>query len=268
MFKKSFIAVMSALAITASGMATTASAAFSQADSGNSNGIFAQAEQTDMNKIRKIPYRLACSWAGIGVTSNYDPNITSGSDYMKFQSAMNRITGSNIAFQTATGTHDWYYWQNGYNYGYENASRSCATFAFATALSIYNKTSITPDKIATNSPTDGWGTVWGSRGATLITKGDYPDLTDNEIFLAIDAQLAMGRPAIIHVYTNANDQHYATVIAKDDTQTDVGKKYTIVDPAKSSGTGNGKAKECLLEDMAYYTGNNIDGYVILSEALT
>lgn len=271
MFKKSFIAVMSALAITATGMASTASAAFS--DTANDNYAISYSansnslgnfdySQSSLNKIRKIPQRLAAKWAGINVTGTYEPSINSAADYNAYQTAMNKITGNH------TGISYWDAKNKGFcysqsdttaSYATANATSACPTYALATALSIYTGVAHTPKSIHPN----GTGLVWTEHDALAVTKGvNYcSNLTESEILLAIDAQLAMGRPAIIHLYKNENIQHWATVIGKDNSKSDKGEKYTIIDPWDGS--------KRLLKEMTYYnSGTAINGYAIISDELS
>ena len=258
MFKKSFIAVLSAMAISATCMAATASAAVLDTDN-NTNIVYTEAAQSSMDEIRHIPQRLASLMSGVQLTSNYTPIYSGGATSVAaYQNAMNQIKGShsNLYYHS-----DWCYSQKDINadYSTSNPSWSCPTYALATALSIMNKARITPKSIADQDGTDGTGTKWNNHGAIVVTSDLASGLTESEILLAIDAQLEMGRPAIIHVYTIDAVQHWATVIGKDNTKTSVGEKYTIIDPA--NGT------KCSLNQMAYYNGSNIEGYAILSDTV-
>lgn len=270
MFKKSFVAVLSAMAISATGVAATASSAMSNdtdtmceysvayASASNSFANFDYSESS-INKVRKIPYRLACSWGGVAMTNTFEPIITNETDYRRYKSAMDRITGSHsdISYDDAK-KKGFCFAQNDANADYATANRTaaCATYALATAKSIYTGVKHTPKSIHPN----GTGVVWTNHGALAITKGvTYcNNLTESEILLAIDAQLAMGRPAIIHIYKDANTQHWATVIGKDDSKSDIGEKYTIIDPWDGS--------KRILSDMTYYkSGTSINGYAILGD---
>ena len=73
MFKKSFIAVLSAMAISATCMAATASAAVLDTDN-NTNIVYTEAAQSSMDEIRHIPQRLASLMSGVQLTERYEPN--------------------------------------------------------------------------------------------------------------------------------------------------------------------------------------------------
>lgn len=199
------------------------------------------------SQISKIPTLLAAKMAGLAVDSSNNPIINNQTDSTNYQNAMRTIKGNhaNLSYKSS-----YRYSQTGSNsYGYSNPRQSCATFALATALSIYNNRSITPDKIQTNSSSNGTGTNWNAHGAFPVTASEADTL------LAVDAQLQLGNPVLIHAVgkdSSGNDsEHWATVIGKQNGE------YTIIDP------WNGK--ECSLDEMQIYKNQGrLTGYVILS----
>lgn len=276
MFKKSFVAVMSALAITTTGMTSTASTIFANASEGNDNSVtsvslFSYSPNTldtsfsytegNITKIRKLPVRTACVFAGVSMNSDYVPQYTSNMDIYNYNQIMGKIQDKH---ETLSCKSEWRYSQTGNSYGYTNPTYSCPTYALATALSIYKGQTITPDRISSNSTTDGTGTKWLAHNSIAITT-DVPycsDLTESEILLAIDTQLAQGRPALIKVTRNSDClDHWATVIRKTSTTGNVGNRYTVIDPYY----GN----QCTLSNMVCYKdGAAITGYAILTDEIS
>lgn len=203
---------------------------------------------TDAQK-KRIPYFLAAKMAGLNF--NHDtgsPSINSAYEYQAYQRAWDTIKGDHRKLSYKS---EYCYAQNGSNnYGYSNAGVSCPTFALATALSIKEGKQITPDQIETNSKTDGTNTQWDKHGATRIAA------SEEDCLLAVDAQLQLGNPALIHingknVANDSSDQHWVTVIGKKDND------YIIIDPY------NGKEK-MLSAELTYKNGGTIADYVILS----
>lgn len=96
------------------------------------------------------------------------------------------------------------------------------------------------------SPNDGTNTKWENHGATRITANE------EDALLAVDAQLQLGNPAIVRLYSPLTDQHWVTIIGKKDND------YTIIDPYDG--------KEKLLSNNIHYKENDgyITDYVILS----
>lgn len=189
--------------------------------------------------LKNIPNYLAAKMAGIGVNSNGNPIINSASDYANWQDALNRISGNHSNLYVNS---KYKYTQTGSNnYGFGDPQSACAAFAFATALSIkYNKT-ITPDDLSVRGSSLSYanetrlGSVHVYETTDKQYKGYEIEGTESDIFLAIDAQLQLGNPALIHVKTDDGLEHWATVIGKKD---DV---YTVIDPWDG--------RECSLDEM-------------------
>lgn len=202
---------------------------------------------TNDSQRQRIAYMLAAKRAGLNCTSTGSPIINSASESTAFQSELNKIKTSNYSISYK---RDYFYSQTGNDYGYTNATSSCATYALATALSIKENRSITPDIINTNSPTDGHGTKWGNHGAYSYAA------SETETLLAIDAQLALGNPVLIHATgkdSGGNDsEHWATVIGK------ANGVYTIVDPYYGD-------IRSLSNMQIYKNGGSIVGYAIISD---
>ncbi len=195
---------------------------------------------------RNIPKSLAAKMAGLSITSSGEPRINGQADAQAYQAAVDIIKGDheNISCSSA-----YMYSQTEDSYGYTNATSSCATYALATAISIREGTAITPDMISTESSTSGHGTIWGNHGAYAYSA------SESETLFAIDAQLQLGNPVLIHVEGTSSggyaSEHWATVIGKQDGE------YTIVDPYY----GN----VCSLDEMQIYKNNgSIVGYAIVS----
>lgn len=206
---------------------------------------YADTNSTNISKIRKIPQRLAAKMAGIDVGSTYEPIINNQIDAAAYQNALNEIKGNHSISFDNDDCH-------------LQATNECARYALATALSINgvkrNGRRIQPEDIDA-------GVTWGNYGATRIVEGtDCSGLTENEILLAVDAQLTMGRPIIVQCRKNWTGlgQHWAVVVKKS------GSHYTVIDPAKTSSVDT----TCLLTDMEFYTDSiGLTGYVILSQNL-
>lgn len=267
--KKSIAAVLSALAITATGASTVSSAAFSKSTNVNNiyetvddnksetNGMFRSAiSQKRTGAVRYIPERLACLIAGIRTNSvTYEPIITTELDYRLFQKAMEKIKGyhatiycpTKYRYAQNTGTYF-----NGCNYGCNDKSM-CSAYAIATARSIYDGKQMLPNEVKHNSD----GVLWSE--VTEVDVGRNSDLTEDEILLAIDAQLEMGKPALIQAKRNSDGKvHWATVIGKSGSEGSAGDNYTIIDPWNGS--------QCSLGEMMYYKdGGTFVGYAILDE---
>lgn len=200
--------------------------------------------------ILHIPQRLAAKLSGAALNSNYQP----ASNYAGYDAAMKAITGSHANFTIPSGLK------------YKQAPKQCARYALLVAWSIYKGKAASISEIYVNEDDYAtWGSAYGT-ATTVQSMSTIPayqaDVTENDILLAIDAQLQMGRPALIQVYNaSIGDFHWATVIGKDNSKNTVGEKYTVADPA--TGT---KVK---LTNMAYYpNGGKIVGYAILSTALS
>lgn len=179
--------------------------------------------------------------AGVYVSSTGSPSINSSSDYTHWQTAMNTIRGDHASFKFNPA---YQYSQTGYNYGYDDATTSCSTFALATALSINGNKKITPDQISTDSSTSGHGTNWGAHGAYYIS-----ETSESNVLLGVDAQLQLGNPVLVHA-VSSKGEHWATVIGKENGI------YKVVDPYYGSIVP--------LNQMTYYEEGSLKDYVILS----
>ena len=198
------------------------------------NGDESRRYAEQYNKLKGSEGRImTAKAAGIDVYANGEPKITSKHDYEAYQKKIRVITAtalmnnSNLSIDCPLQyRYDQSIAYDSDNpdktYGYTNASSSCATFALATALSIHRGYQITPDKIDTHSDTDGQGTNFASHGA------HYIECFTDEAFHAIDRELSLGNPVLIHTSgkdKNGNDsEHWATVIGKGESN------YTIIDP--------------------------------------
>lgn len=200
----------------------------------------------DELKIRKIPQRLAAKKAGVEVSpATYEPRINNPTDAAAYQRALNEIKGNhNIPFKTD-------YCQN------QGNSRQCASYSIAIAKSIIAGKKIPQSEIGDNPD-------FATNGATRIWKTAANDgLTENEILLAVDAQLTMGRPAIVQCRKDGNYQskenaHWAVVVEK------TGSQYKIIDPI----TTKEGAWTCWLSEMQWYNSSiGLTGYAIFSEEL-
>lgn len=198
---------------------------------------------------RNIPYMLAAKRAGLNWTSSGSPIINSSSDFQAYQKQMNLIRTLNYTVPNSRNGN-YYYSQTGSDdYGYDNPKSSCATYALATALSIKNNTMIKPNEIVTNSSSDGHGTNWSKHGAYAYSA------SEEETLLAIDAQLCLGNPVLIHATgknsAGEDSEHWATVVGKDNGT------YKIIDPYY------GDYRD--LDDMQIYKNSGqIVGYAIIS----
>ena len=214
----------------------------------NSAVPYAVGGTTPAPKIENIPYSLAAKRAGLSVYSSTGmPIFNSASDTERFNTQLNNIR--NVSKKLSYSS-SYCFSQKGYNYGYTNADTSCATFALATAISIRDGKIVTPKEIKTDSDTSGHGTKWGEHGAYKV------DATESATFLAIDAQLSLGNPVLIHAtgYNSSGEasEHWATVIGK---QNGV---YTIIDPYDG--------KEHTLDEMQIYKNRGqIVGYAVVSD---
>lgn len=201
---------------------------------------------TVAKNVKNIPYSLAAKRAGLTVDSSGMPKINSSSEARAYQTQLNKIrnVSTKLSYKSS-----YCYSQTGNSYGYSNATSSCATYALATAISIRDNTQITPDEISTKSSTNGHGTVWGDHGAYKV------DCSESEAFLAIDAQLSLGNPVLIHTdgYSSSGkaSEHWATVIGKKNGE------YIIIDPWDG--------KEHTLDEMQIYKNNgSVTGYAVIS----
>lgn len=225
------------------------------------NGDESRRYAEQYNKLKGSEGRImAAKAAGIDVYANGEPKITSKHDYEAYQKKIRVITAtalmnnSNLSIDCPLQyRYDQSIAYDSDNpdktYGNTNASSSCATFALATALSIHRGYQITPDKIDTHSDTDGQGTNFASHGA------HYIECSTDEAFHAIDRELSLGNPVLIHTSgkdKNGNDsEHWATVIGKGESN------YTIIDPWGG--------RECSLDEMQIYrNGGEILGYASIS----
>ena len=175
-------------------------------------------------------------------TGIYSPNAVS----------INSTNAANGTAYSISYKPEYCYSQTGSNnYGYTNATSSCATFALATALSIRKGEQITPDQIETNSSTNGQGTKWASHGATK-----YDCTSEADVYSAIDKQLAAGKPVLVHATglnsKNQSSEHWATVVGKKSDGT-----YRIIDP------WDGTEKD-LSQMQIYKNSGKLVGYVTLS----
>ena len=210
-------------------------------------GIMPYVDANDKNelKIRKIPQRLAAKMAGVNVGSTYEPIINNQTDAAAYQKALNEITGNHsISFKTE-------YCQN------QGDSGQCASYSIAIAKSIIEGKLIPQSEIGDNPD-------FATHGATRIWKTAANDgLTESEILLAIDAQLTMGRPAIVQCrkdsnYSSKKNAHWAVVVSKS------GSQYTIIDPI----TTKEGSWTCSLSKMQWYNSSiGLTGYAIFSTEL-
>lgn len=201
---------------------------------------------TTTTQMKNIPRYLAAKMAGVSCYSNGTPIINSSDQQRDYQNAINQIRGdhANLSYKES-----YCYSQTGNSYGYTDATTSCSTYALATALSIKKRQQVTPDQISTDSATSGHNTQWWAHDAYSIAADEESTL------FAIDAQLQLGNPVLIHA-TGLNakgkvSEHWATVIGKKNGE------YTIIDPYYGDVRN--------LSDMQIYKNNgSIVGYVILS----
>lgn len=212
------------------------------------SGIYnANRTATTDEQRRKIPYLLAAKIAGLDVNSSYMPIINSATDSNAYSSAMQTIKGNHANLQVNSSYR---YSQTGNNYGYNNAISSCATYALATALSIHKNEMITPDEIVTTSSTNGHNPNWVHHGAHSFTA------SEEDTMLAIDAQLQLGHPVLIHATGFSSDgvasEHWATVIGKNNGE------YTIIDPYYGD-------VRSLSNMQIYKNDGQIVGYAIISD---
>ncbi len=200
---------------------------------------------TTAKKIENIPYSLAAKRAGLSVDSDGMPRINGSSDYNQFNAEMNKIRNVNKKISCKA---EYRYSQTGNSYGYTNATTSCATYALATAVSIREGKAITPKDIVTESSTSGHGTSWSSHDAYKVE-----NCSEQNVLLAVDAQLSLGNPVLIHATDSYGSGHWATVIGKDSNG-----EYTIIDPYYG--------EECKLSEMQIYKnqGGKLDQYVVVS----
>ena len=197
-------------------------------------------------KILYIPQRLAAKLSGATLNENYQPT----SNYAGYDAAMKAITGSHANFTVPD------------NYHKKQQSRQCARYALMSAWSIYLNREVTTSEVKVDS--NGY-VFWGNtingkyRVATPIRSDPsaaefaYADIDANSILAIIDAQLHLNRPAMIEIRNKAgNDFHWAAVIGKDNSESTVGEKYTVIDPYDNT------IKK--LSTMQYY--NNGDGDIV------
>lgn len=195
-------------------------------------------------RLKQIPNYLAAKMAGLNVNANGSPMIDSSSEYLAWQSALNTIKGdhANLSYKS-----EYCYNQNRDNYT-GNPKKSCAAYAFATALSIKYGQKITPDDVKANANGEIDEPKYEYDSSILVWKaGDKVGYRiggeESDILFAIDAQLQLGNPALIHVVDKTTkDQHWATVIGKENGE------YTIIDP------WNGKQRP--LSQMEIYCNGN------------
>ncbi|MCD7731720.1 MAG: HpaII family restriction endonuclease [Oscillospiraceae bacterium] len=193
-----------------------------------------------------IPYSLAAKRAGLPVNSHGMPKINNPSDSRAFDSKLSKI--KNVSKKLSYNSI-YRYSQKDNGCSFENAESSCAIYALATAISIRDKSLVTPDRILLDSSIGGQSIIWNVHGAYKV------DCSEPETFLAIDAQLLLGNPVLIHAngYSSSGEirEHWATVIGKQNG------RYTIIDPWDG--------KEHNLDEMQIYKNNgNVIGYVIVS----
>ena len=189
-------------------------------------------------------------------SANVDTISFSGSSkanigiYSKTASSAAKLSGvkakaNNKNYPNLPVRDEWKYAQSKNSYGYTNAKSSCATYALATALSIRDSRTITPDQIETTSKTNGHNPKFSNYGAKTY------NASRTEALAHIDQQLASGKPALIHTSgkdaSGNNSEHWATVIGKNNGN------YTIIDP------WDGKQKD-LSQMVIYKNGGSIIGY--------
>ncbi len=201
---------------------------------------------TTTSQMKNIPRYLAAKMAGVSCDSYGNPSINSRDQQRDYENALSQIRGdhANLSYKES-----YCYSQTGNSYGYTDATTSCSTYALATALSIKEGRQVTPDQIATDSATSGHGTRWEYHNAYSIAADEESTL------FAIDAQLELGNPVLIHTTgltaKGEASEHWATVIGKKNGE------YTIIDPYYGDVRN--------LSDMQIYKNSgSIVGYVILS----
>lgn len=212
-------------------------------ESVSSNSAVTYSSTSTAPRIDCIAYSLAAKRAGLSVNSGGMPIINNASQASAYNAQLNAIrnVSAKIPYQSS-----YCYSQTGNSYGFSYPKRRCAAYALATAISIRDKNLVTPDKLVTDD-----GIVdWGKNNAYKV------DASESETFLAINAQLSMGNPVLIHATgkdNNGNDsEHWATVISRQNG------KYRIIDPYYG--------KECDLDQMQIYkNGGQIVGYAVISE---
>lgn len=157
---------------------------------------------TTLEQKKLIPRFLAAKLAHLNYDTNTgSPSINSGYDAQAYQAAWNTIKGdhSKLSYKA-----EYRYNQNvsGSAYGLTSPQSACAAFAFATALSVKENRKITPDKVKTDGVNEikqdvlgngyyKWNSDEGS--AYRITA------SEEDCLLAVDAQLQLGNPAVIHI---------------------------------------------------------------------
>ncbi len=135
------------------------------------------------------------------------------------------------------------YSQTANSYGFTFPKERCAAYALATAKSIINKKTITPKDLITD---DGKIDSWLANDAFRLYT------TAEKSYLAINAQLSMGKPALIYVKNPSNGrEHWGTVVAR------VNGIYWLIDPWEG--------KRVQISDMQIFKegGASVSGYAIV-----
>lgn len=194
---------------------------------------------TDTQK-ENIPYSLAARRAGLNVSVTGTPIINGSSDAIAYNNQLDIIKNVSINISCPDAYR---YSQNNNSYGFNYPLMRCAAYALATAKSIINGQLITPANLITD---DGYISSWAANGA--FRKYTTADAS----YLAICAQLSMGKPALIYVKNSSTEkEHWATVVAR------VNGVYYIIDPWRGNRTE--------LANMQVYKdgGATVSGYAII-----
>lgn len=191
---------------------------------------------TNDTQKANIPYSLAATRAGISVNNLGMPTIQN----QAFNDQLNKIKNVSVDITCPT---TYRYSQTANSYGFSEPTKRCAAYALATAKSIINKQKITPDMLTTD---DGYIGSWLANDAFRL----YTTAANS--YLAICAQLSMGKPALIYVKnTTTNREHWATVVAR------VNGVYWVIDP------WDGKRMEIANMQVFKDGGATVSGYAII-----
>lgn len=192
---------------------------------------------TTNTQKENIPYSLAATRAGLRVSNTGTPIINGASDATAYNNQLNIIKNVSV---NITCPESYRYSQTGtISYGFSDPESCCAAYALATAKSIISNTQITPKDLSTN---DGYISSWDNNGA--FRKYTTADAS----YLAICAQLSMGKPALIYVKNSSTGkEHWATVVAR------LNSVYYIIDPWNGNRT----------ELSNIQVGGTVSGYAII-----
>ncbi len=221
------------------------------------NADQASAYPVVQNEVKTTDTNVVDTATGQAVSNNTEFTLSNSTEettgiYSPNAASVNGTNATNGTSYSIPYKSEYCYSQTGSNnYGYTNATSSCAAFALATAKSIYENKKITPDQIKTKSSTNGYISSWADNGATK-----YNCSNESDAYKGIDHQLAAGKPVLVHATglnsKNQSSEHWATVVGKDSNG-----KYTIIDP------WDGK-EHPLSEMQIYKNSGKLVGYVTLS----